>query len=218
MSTEPEKSKKEKKSLTTNDLRNKIITKYKSAHEEEYEKLKSKVKTVKDADTIKNALSGRERSLSITSISSNDSILSDSNPGHKKKQRKRNSSSSSSSSSSSDSADEREKKKNSTSGGPPMAGGAPGANPGMFPGMYNPETGEWMGMNMYPFPFYPPGMIPPMRPNFYQNSGMYRGGGGRFQRGNKFRGRGMRGKIRGRGSYYNSNYKYDGDYKYKKFY
>lgn len=203
VSTDAEKSKKDKKNLTGNDLRNKILKKYKAAHEQEYEKLKTKVKNVRDVDTIKNALSNRERSLSITSISSNDSILSDSNAGHKKKQKKKHNSSSSSSSSSSDSEDETDTKQKRS------AGGSMAANQGIYPpGMYpNPETGEWMGMGMYPFPYFPPGMMPPMRPPFFQNHGMYRGN--RFQRGVKFRGRGMRG--RGRGGYYSNNY---GDHKY----
>lgn len=209
MSTEPEKSKKEKKSLSNMDLRNKIITKYRTAHEQEYEKLKSKVKTVKDKDTIKNALSHKERSLSITSISSNDSILSDSN--HKKKHKKKNSSSSSSSSSSSDSDDNKDQKskKNNAAAPPQNQPGGP-----MFPqGMYNPETGEWMGMGMYPFPFhYAPGMMGPMRP-YYGNS--YRGGPNRFPRGSSYRGRGIRGKFRGRGGYYSNSY---GDNKYVYFF
>lgn len=199
--TEKKKRKQEEgKSLSNNDLRNKIITKYKSAHEEEYAKLKDKVNKVKDKDIIKNALSTKDRSLSITSISSNDSILSDSHKKKHKKKRSSSTSSSDSSSSSGSSSDNVIDKKKSAAPAPGMPGMFA---PGMFPGA-NPETGEWMGMGMYPFPFYAPGMMPAVRPGYYPNSGMYRG---RFPRGGgNYRGRFPRG--RGRGGYSNSDYKY----------
>lgn len=79
-----------------------------------------------------------------------------------------------------------------------------------FP-MYNPETGQWMGLGMYPFPtpFFPQAAIPP--PEYYQNAAMpYRGfrGGyrGRFMRGGR-----SRGSYKGRSGYHDSDYnkKYD---------
>lgn len=83
------------------------------------------------------------------------------------------------------------------------------APPGAFPAMFNPETGQWMSMGMYPYPpFMAPFSAPLVRPDYFQNPMSYRGyrGGprGRFPRS---RGRGS---YRGRGGY-----QYDGDYKYE---
>lgn len=127
----------------------------------------------------------REKSLSATSISSNDSILSDKGSKKKSKRKRDSSASSSSSSSSSSMSSPRDRKKKSS---------AP-AN-GMYPGWMNhPETGEWIpaASYMYPPPFFP-GMV---RPYYNPN---YRGGYSTRPRG--------RGRGRGRGYY--SNYESDG--------
>lgn len=125
----------------------------------------------------------KERSLSITSISSNDSVLSDKNSKKKSKKKRDSSSSSSNSSSSSDSRSNRRKKKPETANG-------------MYPGWMNhPETGEWIPAPsyMYPTPAFYPGMVP--RPFF---NAPYRGG---FSR--------PRGRGRGRGRGYYNNYDED---------
>lgn len=69
--------------------------------------------------------------------------------------------------------------------------------PPSHPSMYNPEMGDWYGMNMYPYGagYFPTANV--MQPNFYPGNGFnpnYRGNGG-------FRGRG---RGRGRG-YYGAN-------------
>lgn len=89
-----------KDELPNADLRNKLATKYKDEQEKKFEKLKEKVEKVKDSDMLKTMLNTRERSLSlsITSISSNDSVLDDNHTAKKKKKKKKNSDSSSSSS------------------------------------------------------------------------------------------------------------------------
>lgn len=127
----------------------------------------------------------KERSLSITSISSSDSILSGTKSSKKKRKRDSSTSSSSSSSSSSSTSDGKNRKK-ATQALPT------GAN-GMYPFMYpNPETGEWFqGAPMYPM--FAPGLI---RQPYYNNN--YRGPSRPYQP--RSRGRG-----RGRG-YYGSNY------------
>lgn len=89
----------------------------------------------------------------------------------------------------------------------------PSAPPGSFP-MYNPETGQWMGMSMgmgmypYPAPFFP--TAPMVRPEFFSNSMGYRGYRG-MSRG-RFPRRG-RGQNRGRGGYQS----YDADQYYNKY-
>lgn len=153
--------------------------------------LRSKLNKKKKGELIKPGDIKKERSLSITSISSNDSILSDKN--HKKKSKKKRESSSSSSSSSSDSSNSshRDRKKKNV--------GASASN-GMYPGWMNhAETGEWIPAGnyaMYPPPSFFPGMV---RPYFTPN---YRGG---YQ--TRPRGRGW-----GRGRGYYSNYESDGRY------
>lgn len=147
--------------------------------------LRSKLNKKKKDELIKPSDIKKERSLSITSISSNDSILSDKN-NKKKSKKKRDSSSSSSSSDSSNSSQHDRKKKT-----PSVT-----ANNGMYPGWINhPETGEWIpaANYMYAPPFFP-GMV---RPYFNQN---FRGG---YQ--TRPRGRGW-----GRGRGYYSNYESDG--------
>lgn len=129
----------------------------------------------------------KERSLSITSISSSDSILSDSRKKKSKKKRNNSSSSNSSSSSSSSSSSKNDRKKK-----------PPALTNGMYPGWMNhPETGEWIPAHnyMYPAPFFPTGMV---RPYFNPN---YRGG---YQTRPRGRGRG-----RGRGYYSNYDRRYD---------
>lgn len=86
---------KEKKSTTTSssssskqktfDLRNKLINKVKSATEQELERQKSRLKKYKSGILLNRG--SKERSPSINSISSDDSILSD-NPSSKKKRKK----------------------------------------------------------------------------------------------------------------------------------
>lgn len=67
------------------DLRNKLITKVKSATEQELERQKSRVKKYKSG-IIMTRSGSQERSPSINSISSDDSVLSD-NPSKKKRKR-----------------------------------------------------------------------------------------------------------------------------------
>lgn len=82
--------------------------------------------------------------------------------------------------------------------------------------MFNPETGQWMGMSMgmYPMgypPFLAPMSAPMVRPDYYQNPMSYRGyrGGPRGGRYPRSRGRGSyRG---GRGGYHDGDYKYEND-------
>lgn len=149
--------------------------------------LRSKLNKKKKEVLINPSDIKKERSLSITSISSNDSILSDSKQTSKKKSKKKRSSSTSSSSSSSSSSTTkssyRDRKKNVTQE----------SNNGMYPNWMNhPETGEWIPAPgyMYPAPFFP-GMVRP----YYSN---YRGGG------YATRPRG-RGRGRGRGWNYESD-------------
>lgn len=74
--------------------------------------------------------------------------------------------------------------------------------------MYNPETGQYIGMNMYsPFgnPFFPPGPIA-ARSEYYPPTMGYRGGGGQQvyrggPRGRYIRGGGRGGMRGGRGGY-----------------
>lgn len=80
-----------------------------------------------------------------------------------------------------------------------------------FP-MFNPETGQWMGMSMgmYPYPpFIAPLTAPMVRPDYYPNPMMYRGYRG-GPRGRYPRSRG-RGSYRGRGGYHDGDYKYEND-------
>lgn len=219
-----------KKSHDNFDLRDKLMDKYKNSSEKEYKKMQDRLQKAKDGNLIKNYLgtssggtSGHKRitkssrSPSINSISSNDSILSDTDEKKKSKKKKKASSSSdadasssnSSSSSSSDGEDEEKKKPHLQQNNNLVPGmGAP-----PFPGMYNPETGEWMGMGIpFPYSFFPPhAAMSGMRPPFFPNPmGGYRGynprGGprGRYMR---IRGanRGQYNNYRGRGKNIYSN-------------
>ena len=175
------------KSFQQTDLRKKLEGKHKNTKE-----------PMIDLKLIK-----KERSLSITSISSNDSCLSDSNINKtsikkktKKKQRNNSSSSSTSSSSNSSSSSSDSSSSNAQKRQQMVH---PGAAPGMFPGwMNNPETGEWYAApGMYPgmYPFMMPSMMPPVRAPYYQNPN-YRGSRGNY---NPRYQRGSRGGYRGRG-------------------
>ena len=73
--------------LKTFDLRNKLITKVKSMSEQELEKQKSRVKKYKSGIVLDRG--SKERSPSVNSISSDESILSD-KPSTKKKRKKNN--------------------------------------------------------------------------------------------------------------------------------
>lgn len=73
--------------LKTFDLRNKLISKVKSVSEQELERQKNRLKKYKSGIVIKR--SSKERSPSVNSISSDDSILSD-KPSTKKKRKKNN--------------------------------------------------------------------------------------------------------------------------------
>lgn len=106
----------------------------------------------------------KDRSLSVSSVSSNESALNE-----KKKKKRRDSSSSSSSS---ESSEDDKKKKPSTNNGS-----------NSYPGWcQHPETGEWLptASYMYPGPFYPAPVRPYFNPHFnrgYSNRGRggYRG-------------------------------------------
>lgn len=81
------------------DLRNKLISKVKTVQEQELERQKNRVKKCKAGSILGSALDhSKQRSPSINSISSDDSILSDKNASKKKKRKK-----------DSESSDEREK-------------------------------------------------------------------------------------------------------------
>lgn len=85
--------------LKTFDLRNKLISKVKTVQEQELERQKNRVKKCKAGSILGSALDhSKQRSPSINSISSDDSILSDKNASKKKKRKK-----------DSESSDEREK-------------------------------------------------------------------------------------------------------------
>lgn len=74
--------------------------------------------------------------------------------------------------------------------------------------MYNPETGQFLGMSMYPYaaPFFPQPMYPSAMPPFGNN---YRGSNyrGRFPR---------RGRGRGRANHYSYDDRNDDSYDHKR--
>lgn len=75
--------------LKSFDLRNKLISKVKTVQEQELERQKNRVKKCKAGSILGSALDhSKERSPSVNSISSDDSILSDKNAGKKKKRKK----------------------------------------------------------------------------------------------------------------------------------
>lgn len=73
--------------LKTFDLRNKLISKVKSVSEQELERQKSRLKKYKSGIVLDRG--SKERSPSVNSISSDDSVLSD-KPSTKKKRKKTN--------------------------------------------------------------------------------------------------------------------------------
>lgn len=82
------------------DLRNKLISKVKTVQEQELERQKNRVKKYKTGSILGSALDqSKQRSPSVNSISSDDSILSDKSSGDQSKKRKKHS----------DSGDERKK-------------------------------------------------------------------------------------------------------------
>lgn len=175
------------------DLRDKLLSKYKNAHEGELKKRQDKVQKAREGKVILTDLltADGKRSPSIDSISSDDSVL---NRKAKKKKKKRSSSTSSSSSSSSSKSGA--KKGNTESN---VAAAFP-PQPPFHPSMYNPEMGDWYGgMGMYPS--YATGYFPNvnvMPPNFYPGNGYNP----------NFRG-GLRGRGRGRGrGYYRGHHRY----------
>lgn len=75
--------------LKSFDLRNKLISKVKTVQEQELERQKNRVKKCKAGSILGSALDhSKERSPSINSISSDDSILSDKSASKKKKRKK----------------------------------------------------------------------------------------------------------------------------------
>lgn len=79
---------KDKSESTSIDLRNKLIKKVKTEQEQEWERQKHRVKRYK-SNVSKNQKDGsNDRSPSVNSISSDDSVLSDRSP--KKKEKKNN--------------------------------------------------------------------------------------------------------------------------------
>lgn len=156
------------------DLRNKLISRVKSATEQEFERQKNRIKKYKSGIVIDR--NSKERSPSVNSISSGDSVLSDT----PRKKRKKDDES--------DSIHEAEGTAKRYSDfqlyinfeqisdeklGPMMPG------MGAYP-MYNPETGQWMGMYPYPAPFFP-AMFPPYANN-YSEMGLRGGYRGRYPR------------------------------------
>lgn len=73
--------------LKSFDLRNKLITKVKSASEQELERQKSRLKKYRSGIVLSRGSKERSRSPSVNSISSGESILSD-KPTVKKKRKK----------------------------------------------------------------------------------------------------------------------------------
>lgn len=69
------------------DLRNKLISRVKTVQEQELERLKNRVKKAKTGSILGSALIQGNRSPSVNSISSDDSILNDSAQHKRKKKR-----------------------------------------------------------------------------------------------------------------------------------
>lgn len=187
------------------DLRNKLISKVKSASEQELERQKNRLKKYRSGMILNRG--SRERSPSVNSISSCDSILSDKETRKKRKK-------------DSDKSQEEKEKGNRQNNrherllliyyliqteenhGPLMPG------MGAYP-MYNPETGQWLGMYPYPAPFFPPIYPPAAMPYEMAPRGGYRG---RFPRS-----RGRRGGYRGaRLNHYGDDRRNDDWYDHKR--
>lgn len=84
------------------DLRNKLVVKYKEAQEEELQKVKKRLNKAKTSGILESVLKGsggggaaNNRSPSVNSISSDDSVFSDSHAKIKKKSKKKGDGSSS---------------------------------------------------------------------------------------------------------------------------
>lgn len=92
------------------DLRDKLVTKYKNAHEGEFKKRMDKVQKAREGKVILTDLlhADGKRSPSIDSISSEDSLFGEDDKKKRKKKKKRSSSSSSSSSGTSSKSNKRE--------------------------------------------------------------------------------------------------------------
>lgn len=200
----------------------------KSAQEQELERQRNRVKKYKSGNLLGKALdrSSKERSPSVNSISSDDSILSDKEVVAKKKKKKSDETDHSVD-------DEHARGENFQNIFSVCPRGtefyfffAEENHAQMMPGiapypMFNPETGQWLPA-MYPYPtFFPPTHM--MRPDFFPNPSMpyppnnYRGGGGGNYRGRFPRGRG-RSSYRGRGSYHSYGDKYNGHDDYEDSY
>ncbi|XP_037924253.1 A-kinase anchor protein 17B isoform X3 [Hermetia illucens] len=196
------------KKLETNDLRNKLASKYKTAQEELLNKQRSKVKEVKGRTGLlplidKNKL--EDRSPSINSISSDDSVLSDSHQANKTKKKRAKKKREDEESEPSISSSESESTKAKTEAKQPL-------NP--FTALYNPEMAAEMFQQLTMYPYAAASMLPVMaaaagiRPGFFPSapgprpSFPYRGG--RFPRRGGL-GRGM-GRRRDTYSYDNDQY------------
>uniref|UniRef100_A0A7G3A7W5 Putative a-kinase anchor protein 17a n=1 Tax=Lutzomyia longipalpis TaxID=7200 RepID=A0A7G3A7W5_LUTLO len=203
-----EKKGKKLENLPENDLRKKLVSRYKNSHEEELEKRREKLKKVRDDVILQDLLvKGRSRSPSIDTISSNDSILSNNSTKSGNKKKKKKVKKAKKSSSSEDESDKMNKNM---------------VQPPAFPAMYNPETGEYIPMGMYPYGgFFPPPIAPGLNAAYFAGmDGMkpYRGAGGGYSRFPRGRGRnsyrGGRGYGYGGGGY--RGYDYGDDYKYRR--
>lgn len=72
--------------MARGDLRNKLVTRFKTSHEEDVERQRNRLMLAKSSGLLEAALkAGGERSPSVTSISSDDSVLSDKQKKKKKK-------------------------------------------------------------------------------------------------------------------------------------
>jgi hypothetical protein len=206
------------------DLRNKLAKRYRNEQEKHYRVMQDRVKRVRDGSMLQNYLGNdRDRRLpSVNSISSIDSDFSDLNGGKKKKKKKTKkkvateSSSDSSDDTDSDDSDDstdssgsstdsetgaKKRKKEKKNKLVPAGVVPPPYMPGYPTPVYNPETGE-MQMPMYPYPFFPPGGMQPMRGNYYPGSN-YRGNNYRGPPRGRFPRMRSRGGVpyRGRGGY-----------------
>ncbi|XP_059611554.1 A-kinase anchor protein 17A [Phlebotomus argentipes] len=200
-SKKKEKSKK-LENLPENDLRKKLVSRYKNTHEEELEKRREKLKKVRDDVILQDLLvKGRSRSPSIDTISSNDSVFSESSAKSASKRKKKKAKKTRKSSSS----EESEKAKKTV-------------QPPAFPVVYNPETGEYIPMGMYPYAgFFPPALAPGLPSSYFGGmDGMkpYRGGGGGYSRFPRGRGRSSYRGGRGYGGY--RGYDYGDDYRHRR--
>ncbi|XP_055542359.1 A-kinase anchor protein 17A isoform X3 [Wyeomyia smithii] len=205
-----------KKETANKSVFNKKADKLKATQEKEMEKMRVRVKSVKDGNLLKNFLgtsgrtsANRSRSPSINSISSDDSILNDYPVDPKKKKKKKKSSSDLSSTTNSDISENEgvEEPQEGTSAVVPYPAAPVAMPPAPYPGMY--PGFDWAALG-YPYaydPFYA------QRAGYYASAMAYRGfrGAPRGPRYPRSRGRGA---YRGRG-YENYRDRDDyGDYEY----